>query len=492
MPRSPSARRVFLFLALTGPLWLPPGSAAAQQRKVLKGREMPLADVPAEAAAGSIFVSPDGRRFAYVIAGDGGRLVHTDRKGEPLVFDRLVHGTPLFSPDGLHLAVAGKQGDNWYVVLDGRRGEPYGRVWDDSLRFSPDGSRLALVAGAGEQLFVAEVGKDPGRRYDAVADGSVVFSPDSKHLAYAARRGGRWVVVLDGEEGLSFDSVGRPVFSPDGAKLAYAATRGGKAFVFVGGAEGPAFDTVAPNSLVFSPDSRRLAYVADTAGRKHVVVDGKPQPTAYPWVFADSLVFSPDGRRLAFAARRDGRAVAVVDGKEGTPHDGIVPDSLRFSPDGRRFAYVAERVGGAAKETRHVVVDGAEGPGHPWVCGAPVFSPDSGHVAYLAQQPRAGGGWESFVVLDGVAGPPHPWVRGRLAVGVGGHHVLFMATARDDRFADADELPWDVGDPAAGGRLLLEPELTEPPQTDAEWREREAADDKPIRIILVEERIDSE
>ena len=60
---------------------------------------------------------------------------------------------------------------------------------------------------------------------------NTVFSPDGKRVAYAARKGAKWLVVVDGQQGAEYDEigVGTLVFSPDGV-LEYLAIKEGSLY----------------------------------------------------------------------------------------------------------------------------------------------------------------------------------------------------------------------------------------------------------------------
>ena len=55
---------------------------------------------------------------------------------------------------------------------------------------------------------------------------SPVFSRDSRHLAYRVRRGQKYCLVLDGQDGGLYDAVGIATFSQDGKRVAYAGEKG--------------------------------------------------------------------------------------------------------------------------------------------------------------------------------------------------------------------------------------------------------------------------
>ena len=213
--------------------------------------------------------SPNSRRIAYVAAGaarsrrDGGRgrgaaaallqrrremfgdspyrllgggrgelreRVIVDRKQGP-EFDEIVC-EPRFSPDSRQLAYIARNGEQYHMVVNGRKGTAYLCISRTNLAFSPDGRRLAYAAGSGEwvgadfdmtrwhfdsTMTAAGVGRDRFRMpnrwrmvvdqkeietdYSGVVTYSVGFSPDSKRLGYAASRGGKQFIVVDGQEG---------------------------------------------------------------------------------------------------------------------------------------------------------------------------------------------------------------------------------------------------------------------------------------------------
>jgi len=75
-------------------------------------------------------------------------------------------------------------------------------------------------------------------------------SADGRHVAFVTRVENGFCVVLDGQAGPQYESIGgyspyfdpiarRLVFSPDGKRLAYAAKKDGKEFVVIDGQAGP-------------------------------------------------------------------------------------------------------------------------------------------------------------------------------------------------------------------------------------------------------------
>jgi Tol biopolymer transport system component len=492
-------------------------AALGQHRTVLARRERTLASLPFDSSvARSVVVSPDGTRGAYVKPLKGGSLaVVIDGNASQQPYDQVGPNIAVFSPDSRHVAFAGRRAQQWYVVVDGEEGEPFDVVSAESITFSPDGAHVAYAARLHIKSLVVLDGA-AGSAYDRIVDGTLAFSPDSRRVAYVAGVGEKQLLVLGGVAGKAYDAVGKPRFSRDGQHVAYVASLAGKSFVILDGNADkthPAGDSVHPLSLVFSPDNDRLAYVVGPEGKMRTVIGGK-ESKAYDRVFDESIAFSPDGRRVAYVAKRAGAAagapaaVVVVDGQEAKPHDGVVPGSLRFSPDGRRVAYVAEHAGADGSVKRCAVVDGAEGRPYDWVRDSVVFSPDGRHFAYVAERRRvrlvaqADGvstlppvrgvavnddtpAFESVVVVDGTEAEPYPWVRGDLVFTPDGGRLAYLATASDERFLDAGEIPADPANPAAGGRLVFDKPKGQTAFSPGMVKQ-------PVKVLVVEEQIGAE
>ena len=74
------------------------------------------------------------------------------------------------------------------------------------------------------------------------------FSPDGKRSAYTAEKDGKWLVVIDGNEGEKYDDIKTaPVFSPDSGITVYTAKNKDREFVVVENNEGEKYDRVFLN-----------------------------------------------------------------------------------------------------------------------------------------------------------------------------------------------------------------------------------------------------
>lgn len=245
------------------------------------------------------------------------------------------------------------------------------------------------------------------------------FSPDGRRLAYAARKGAKWVMVVDGQEGPEFDRVREPYFSADSKHVAYVGFRGKECALVMDGKERGSYPGVgmslyyingrtplrrAENKFcpVAFSSTDRFAFVA-CKGRRNgedrdvVVIDGKESPE---YDDVQGIEFSPDAQHVAYAARKGGKMLVVQDGKPGAKYDDI-DGLLTFSPDGRRLAYLVTASNAPDNAKSFVVVDGKPGPKFEQIdVLSIVFSPDSKHITYTAMV----NGDRYCVVTDGKAG----------------------------------------------------------------------------------------
>jgi dipeptidyl aminopeptidase/acylaminoacyl peptidase len=375
----------------------------------------------------TLTLSPDGKRFAVVTVEPRTRKRRVVVDGQPAgkLYDSVARGTPIFSPDGGHVAFVARLGSRCHVVADGVEGEGYLLTRDGwpiaDLTFSPHGKYLAFVARVEGKTHVVVNGKSfgpyevsldtEGNRLWGVWD--IQFSPDGEHFAYRARVGGRMVLCVgkvvadparkDGRLSVSppYESIGRgtpvpvPGYGPDA--FGFLKVQGGKEYVAVwAGKEVPVggpYEAVARGSVVRPPhDPRRLDYVIRKSGKWVVVAAGREEQ---PYDEVLRLMYSPDGRH-AYAARKGKQVVLVVQGTESPGYDGVRYRRSVFSPDGRTVAYAASQAG-----AWKVVVNGQAGPAYELIDGGTLtLSPGGNRLAFVAAR-----GSKRFIVCDGKAGP---------------------------------------------------------------------------------------
>jgi len=313
---------------------------------------------------------------------------------------------------------------------------PYFNFWEDGrLGFSPDGRRYAYaaVAGAGKSRLIVDGAEGP--ECDEIHGGILspaVFSQDSEHVACAARNGSKWLLLVDGQAGPTYDAIGplsKHIFSPDGRHCAYAARKGDRWVVVKDGLEGAEHDEIKLPSLHlwFSPDSRRFGYVAREGNKRVAVIDGK---LGERFDDISALVFSRNGNHVAYLATRAAKQLVVIDDVAGPACDKVhwFP---RFSADGQHVAYVATVQG-----RESVVFDGQVGLGYhrigrklgPGLETELILSPDGGRMAYVAWNGRG-----FIAVIDETPGPEYACITG-LAFSRCGRHVAYTAQKGNNKW----------------------------------------------------------
>lgn len=429
-------------------------------------KETPLGQ-SAELAGYRATISEDGLHIANVLRDEAEQKLRVTVDGQAQgAYDEV--GDVFFSRHGERVAFAAREGDKWFVIDNGVKGQEYDLVgpvprgeylgpWvherraGGELQVAADGRHVAYVATGwcpylemgGSQWFLVLDGQEQGRPplrshsrgpyrpYTWVSFQG--FSPDGRHYAYLAREDGHDpYLVVDGIPSASFRRWGEPVFSPDSRRVA-CSFESGHAFVLVDGLpEGP-YHEVGP--LVFSPDSRHLAYPAlSTDHEWTMVVDGRAG-AGYAWI--SQPVFSPDSQRVAYQAwpaparptfgdsALSGYLV-IVDGVEiarsqpkPPPPAGygnsqfhgsrrLQPPGITFSPDSKHVACII-----GCEGRLRVVVDGRQGPPFDQLeAGGPVFSPDGKRVLYVGTQidREANALIHSQLVLGRRIGRPLKWI----------------------------------------------------------------------------------
>jgi dipeptidyl aminopeptidase/acylaminoacyl peptidase len=194
------------------------------------------ADLSAQAMIQGVAISPDGERVVYArrtvekgkyrsrlwaVPYRGGRATQ-------LTFTDANDGHPRFSPDGGSiLFISDRNGEKpqvWTMAMSG--GEPRMPVempdGAGGAEWSPDGSKVLLLAGSGDQRFVAGKKDDPIARkirdYVWRVDGAGVRDQNTSVWVVSASGRGKPVRVTRPD----FD-VQQAFWSPDGARIGFLA-----------------------------------------------------------------------------------------------------------------------------------------------------------------------------------------------------------------------------------------------------------------------------
>lgn len=301
---------------------------------------------------GASFMSP--ANVAAITASSGGRT------------NQAAQGTPvIMSADGKHFAYAGRQGDEYVVIHDGR-----------------------------------EIARGP-RKSLSLNYNPLTLSPSGKHVYWnetTDTQQGRWLqrLVIDGKRGpWSGHQDILPVFSPDDSRYAYiyvnAEDTSRRELIIDGKPAG--YNGSQP---VFSADSKHLITLEQSAttGVQGLQVDGK---TTIKTRAVQKVVPAPVGSRYAAIVFREmksaqGNYVLYIDGREVPGTENV--REVWFSPDGKRYAAVVEN---KASRGMYMVVDGKKHREYQAVNTniTPVWFANASRLAYLVT-----GGGRSFVIVD--------------------------------------------------------------------------------------------
>ena len=175
--------------------------------------------------------------------------------------------------DGQRTAYVARRGAKWFVVVNDEKGPAFDLIWCKTdwryaARYAVFGERAARVVEARGQVLLqaqaVELDDYHGTRHrwlrhwemDVTSTGPPVFSTEGKRWGYEARKGSKWVMVLDGQVGQGYDSIGfrTLTFSPDEQHAAYVAARDGRELVVLDGWEGPEYDRIAEHGPFFRED----------------------------------------------------------------------------------------------------------------------------------------------------------------------------------------------------------------------------------------------
>lgn len=389
-------------------------------------------------ASAFVILSPDNRRFASSQFTDDGWVVNVD--GEPNgPYESLLHGTPIFSRDGRHVAFAALKDGRWvivsdidsgdppgalkadeqpyanlepynlalspdgrriafaasdddgpFVVVDGQRGATYDEIIQDTVLFDPTGARITYRVRRGEQRALV-VDSEPQRWVDKIGLNLDIFSADGKRIAYSAEIDGRFHMIVDGVPGPGYDEMTFGMFAPYGDSFAYAGRRDNSWHVVVNDVEGPPYEQVTFGWQSFAADGSSFAYVGARQGRYYLVADSMERELAGPPLEMTPVV-SNDGRRIAVGVLRGERWVIDEGDRVSREYDGILAGTPRYGPNGRRLAF-----GALVDGQWRMVVDGVEQAAFDAIgVGPELFSPDGSTLAYIGQV-----GDEYYVVIDG-------------------------------------------------------------------------------------------
>lgn len=209
---------------------------AHAEPKVFK-QETPLATLNLGVAAGTLRVSPDGQRIAYMATlEEGGQAVFVNDVQSPK-YGGIVNDSLSFSPDSKRIAWGALRDGNKVVVVDGKEYSAHNGSAEGMPVWSPDSRRFAYFTVTDEGKIIAVVDGKVDEPWDSVIRESFIFSPESAHYAYVAKDGDFGRVIVDGKPGARYRNVAGFTFSPDGRHFAYIAMFENSMSIIVDGIE---------------------------------------------------------------------------------------------------------------------------------------------------------------------------------------------------------------------------------------------------------------
>jgi hypothetical protein len=358
------------------------GSASSGEVKVEE-------QIAGPAKAGGVYaVSPRGAHVAYA-GTKGSRLVVAVDGVEGPVFDELFepHGGSFFAPQQVSVTPASAGGMNAPTITP--------------VIYSSNGLHYAYAGRQGNEYVVIHDGKEVGRgprQSLALNYGTLTLSPAGKFVYWdemqMADGRGSWRLMMNGKPGpWSGHQTMEPVFSPDDSRFAYTMASKddrNKQFLIVDGKDAGYFG----NQPMFSADNTLLFTISNAGPKPVLQINGK---SALEGIQMSKVLPAPVGSRYAALVRTKvvngvGVDVLFLDGKEVPGTDGA--QNVYFSPDGKHYAVAC--INNTARSA-FMVIDGKKGNEYQSVVDKMVYwTPDSSKVLYLATS--AG---RNFLIVDG-------------------------------------------------------------------------------------------
>lgn len=462
---SPDGRHLLARVEKTAGVW----------KAVLDGKEIPG---QYEAIYGASFAGPDSNKILLTVKSGKHQITLLDGKQLGGECDRTQSHPTLH---GSRLAFVARRRGKPVLIIDGKDSDylqPYEEV--EQFVFSPDGNHVAFAGRRAGMWFVNSDGKEQNRRYPAVA--GLTYAPDSQRLVICAASDAeyaktkyRYVIgdqedpEFDAIQGLWWDSLGNRYYFgityPDVTKTGWAGFSkpdlvSGRLSMVVGGQADAAPVTfrpllagireltdeysLAPRHVPVLPkglltdrwgdldmtadrEGNVHFYAVLTKGEKCVVGwDGKKdEPVSCP---VTNPQYSKDGKHLVYLTIAQGAVVEVTDSEPRVAATGVKsvvqapvwsagPDArvafvvklqtnnlvvavdhkaqrewpakeitdLLFSPDGRSFAY---RVVSRNGKQQLAVLNGREGKAYDVVIPDSLRFDDRGSLNYFAVDGR--------------------------------------------------------------------------------------------------------
>ena len=375
--------------------------------------------------ADNFIFSTFGKRYAFRAQKNNKQFVVVDGTPGTPYTGIVIKDNFRFSLDEKRLFYVAFKNNSCIAVIDGQE-EPNAYTLIEEARFSPDSKQYAYKGrtekkGLGDGKWCVVLNGKAGNVYDRIFD--LFFSLDSKHLAYTAVKDRKMLIVLDQKELAPHDIVGLPVFSADSKSFAYGYADKDKWYIQVNDKKFGSFDKVY--KFYFSLDSQRNAFFAKEDDEWLCLIDGEKGPTFKKIV--EAFRFSPDSSRYAYTGANEDKSRIITDGTSGPEYQSV--GEPYFSPDSRHLVYRAFILN---KQHWITVLDGKESAKGYFGIGQYTFSPDSKHLAFPATNSID----SSMMVVDRVeqCSDQNFKILGEPAFSPDGDYVVYHARAKGDKW----------------------------------------------------------
>ncbi|QDU28372.1 WD40-like Beta Propeller Repeat protein [Anatilimnocola aggregata] len=415
--------------------------------------------------------SPDSQRTSWIV-----HLGQTqgEGQGETLVINGVPekigwnfianHDGGIFSRDSKHVAYTARRyakGDVEYVlVVDGKEVEVFLKSPAWALTFTADSRRVIWAEDTGDHYEMRESSIDGSqprieRKFGPAQLSMNFFYGPAGEVGYVASQSqGNKFIVYDGKElKPGFKSIKTLQLSRDGKNIAFVMEpENFREVVVVDGKSSPAYGGLeadyVKDSLALSPVGGRVAYGIENRRIEYPVIDGK-QGKGYARVA--EFTFSPDGKRVAHWAVQNGKLLVVADGRESAPYDELgLPV---FSPDSKSLAH-----GAGVGQRKFVVINGQPQKSYAFV-GEPEFSPDGKRLVYLADHSAEG---PTILVDSGKEGKQYDVIQEQLYFSPTGQRLAMVTSARDHEMVVVDGVEGNRYDhiiTLGGGKVVFDDEV---------------------------------
>ncbi|HUU78714.1 MAG TPA: hypothetical protein VMX55_10235, partial [candidate division Zixibacteria bacterium] len=224
------------------------------------------------------------------------------------------------------------------AVINNTEGEVFDDIYGD-IAFNADGSQYAYAARNGNDFFIILNGEKL-ERYDQVSMPTFLSNNKLAHYAYNKKRS-KHFVVIDGEAQKEYDAFGaRGIITNEDGNYAYTAKLNNKWTVVFNGNEMGFHSNIQKNSPVLSEEGNTVAFGFYDDFKFKMQVNDRIDNIEFKQISKPWL--NNDGSRYAYTGIIGEQHYIVIDGVKFGPFHDALP-RFYFSPDNKNVAYFIEQ-----------------------------------------------------------------------------------------------------------------------------------------------------